>query len=262
LSQGLTLEANYTWGRTLGDEEGATQELLNSYRNGRDRRVDKRLMGFHRTHIFRSNGTWELPIGPNRFFLSGSRGILSKLAGGWEIGGIFNVASGAPITLNAGISSFNQHLDNTATLVGNLPKNVGNVQRTNNGVVYFGELKQVPDPMIARLTPAQLLNTASTLKAITDGSGNIIAVNPSPGQLGSLSQSYLEGPREFRLDVSLLKKIPIREGKEIVLRADAVNVLNSPVFLGVDTDINSTSFGRINNAFGNRIVLLSARINF
>jgi hypothetical protein len=262
LSQGVNFEANYTWSRTLGDEEGFSQELLNSYRNGRDRGIDKRLLGFHRTHIFRSNGTWELPFGPNRFFLNGSRGILSKLVGGWEIGGIFNVASGGPMSLNAGISSFNQHLDNTATLVGKLPKSVGKVQRTDNGVVYFGELKQVPDPAISRLTPLQLLNTRSTLKAIADGSGNIIAVNPSPGQLGSLSQTYLEGPGEFRFDGNLLKKIPFGEGKEIVLRGDAVNVLNSPIFFGVDTDINSTSFGRINNAIGNRIVLLSARINF
>ena len=262
LSKGLTTEANYTWGRTLGDEEGESQDLLNSYRNGRDRRIDKRLLGFHRTHIFRSNGTWELPFGPNRYFLNGSRGILPLLVGGWQIGGIFNVASGAPISLYAAVSSFNQHLDNTATLVGKLPKNTGNVTRTDNGVVYFNGLRQVPDPMIANLTSSQLLNTRSTLKAIGDGSGAIIAVNPNPGKLGSISQTYLQGPGEFRLDINLLKKIPLREGREVVIRADAVNVLNSPVFAPPDSDINSTNFGRINSAGGNRVVLLSARINF
>ncbi len=262
LSKGLTLEGNYTWSRTLGDEEGASQDLLNSYRNGRDRRIDKRLMGFHRTHVFRSNGTWELPFGPNRYFLNGSRGILPRLVGGWQIGGIFNVASGGPISLYAAVSSFNQHLDNTATLVGNLPKNTGYVKRTDNGVVYFDDLKQVPDPMIGNLTSSQLLNTRSTLKAVTDASGAIIAVNPTPGKLGSISQTYLEGPGEFRLDVNLFKKIPLREGKELVIRADAVNVLNSPVFGAPVVDINSTSFGRINSAAGNRVVLLSARVNF
>jgi hypothetical protein len=261
LSKGLTVEANYTWGRTLGDEEGSSQDLLNSYRNGRDRGIDKRLLGFHRTHIFRSNGTWELPFGPNHYFLSGN-GILSRLAGGWQIGGIFNIASGGPISLYSGVSSFNQHLDNTATLVGTLPKSTGYVKRTNNGVVYFSDLKQVPDPMIATLTPLQLLNTRSTLKAIADESGNVIAVNPTPGRLGSLSQTYLQGPGEFRLDVNLMKKIPLREGKEIQIRADAVNVLNSPVFASPDININSTNFGRINNAVGNRVVLLTGRINF
>ena len=146
--------------------------------------------------------------------------------------------------------------------MGSLPKNAGVVKHTDNGVVYFDGLKQVDDPMIGSLTSLQLLNTRSPLKAIADSSGAIVAVNPSPGSLGSLSQTYLEGPGAFRLDVNLLKKFSLREGKQLILRADAINLLNSPVFDNPNTNINSTGFGRITAAAGSRVVVLSGRINF
>jgi carboxypeptidase family protein len=260
-SNGWTLNSNYTWSRTLGEEEGSSQDLLNSYRNGRDRKIDKRLLGFHRTHIFRNSGSWELPFGNGHKFLSGN-GVLPRLLGGWQIGGIFNLFSGAPIGLSAQVSSFNQFVDNTPVLVGPLAKSAGKVKRTDNGVVYFDGFTQTPDPAISGLTSAQLLSQRSTLKAIVDPSGKLIAVNPVPGTLGSMSQTYLEGPGAFRFDMNLLKHIRIREGIEFILRADAINVLNSPQFGNPNTDINSTSFGRILSADGNRIVVLSARLNF
>ena len=262
LSHGLTWQSNYTWSRALGDEEGDSQDILNSFRNGRNRHIDKRLLGFHRTHVMRNNGTWELPFGPDRKFLSGSRGALAQLVRGWQLGAIFNVFSGAPISLSAAVSSFNQFTDNTPTLVGSLPKDTGRVKRIDNGVTYFDDLKQVPDPTIADLTPLQLLNTRSTLKAITNSSGKIIAVNPRPGTLGSLSQTWLQGPGAFRLDVNLIKSFSLREGKEFQFRADAINLLNSPQFEDPNTNINSTNFGRITGAGGARLVALSARINF
>jgi len=123
-------------------------------------------------------------------------------------------------------------------------------------------LKQVPDPAIASLTSLQLLNTRSSLKAIADSSGKIIAVNPSPGTLGTFSQTYLQGPGTFRLDVNLKKIISLREGRDLEFRADAVNLLNSPQFGIPDTDINSTNFGRITAAGGSRIIALSTRFSF
>ncbi|PYS35937.1 MAG: hypothetical protein DMG14_25855, partial [Acidobacteria bacterium] len=88
LSHGLTWQSNYTWSRALGDEEGDSQDILNSFRNGRNRHIDKRLLGFHRTHVMRNNGTWELPFGPDRKFLSGSRGALAQLVRRWQLGAI------------------------------------------------------------------------------------------------------------------------------------------------------------------------------
>jgi hypothetical protein len=260
-SKGYTVQSNYTWSRTLGDEEGDDQLLLNSYRNGRDRHIDKRLLGFHRTHVFRNSGVWELPFGPNRMVLGNSHGPVARLVEGWEFGGIFNLFSGGPNTFYSGTGTFNQFVDNTAVLVGPLPTN-GHVQKTDNGVIFFSGLKQADDPSIAQLTTAQQLRFRSTLKAITDANGKFIAVNPLPGALGSMSQTTFEGPGTFRLDVNLIKRIRVLEGKELEIRGDAINVLNHPVFGNPDTNINSTTFGRITSAGGARSVVVSARVNF
>ena len=87
-------------------------------------------------------------------------------------------------------------------------------------------------------------------------------MNPASGSPGSLSPTYLEGPGSFRFDLNLLKKIRLHEDKELIIRGDAINLLNSPQFGGPDTNINSTNFGRITTAGGERIIAISMRVNF
>jgi hypothetical protein len=267
-AKGWTLLSNYTWSRAIGeevgeeDDSGSPQALLRSYRDGRNRHLDKRLLDFNTTHTFRNSGLWELPFGPNGRFFKNSRPVVARLAEGWQIGGIFNLFSGQPIGLTSQVTSFNQTSRNTATLVGPLPKSTGNVQRVQDGVVYFGDLKQVADPAIAGLTTLQGIRGASSLKAIADSSGRIIAINPIPGTVGSLSQAYLEGPGSFRFDTNLIKHVRIRENKELQVRADFINVLNSPQFHNPVTDINDPNFGRITATDDGRIIVLSLRVNF
>jgi len=103
------------------------------------------------------------------------------------------------------------------------------------------------------------------LKGIADSTGRIIAVNPTPGSIGTLSPAYLQGPGYFRFDLNLIKKIRIRESKELVVRGDAINVLNTPVFDNPVTDINLPDFGRItqtSSVSNPRIIALSMRLNF
>src|SRR6185295_5126609 len=61
LSQGFASSLAYTWSRTPG-ESGGDGNL--SYLDPRNRSLNKSLLGYHRTHDVRSNGTFELPLGP------------------------------------------------------------------------------------------------------------------------------------------------------------------------------------------------------
>ena len=63
--------------------------------------LNKALLGFHRTHAFTTNGTCELPLGPNRAFLSGGPGFVQRLVERWQLGGIFSWISGAPLSITA-----------------------------------------------------------------------------------------------------------------------------------------------------------------
>jgi hypothetical protein len=97
-----------------------------------------------------------------------------------------------------------------------------------------------------------------------DNAGNIVLQNPQPGTAGNLglALSGLEGPGRFGLDMALEKRTRFGEGKTFTIRADAVNVLNRPIWDNPNTDINSTTFGRITTATGTRTITLIARIDF
>ncbi len=263
-SAGWTLGGNYTWSRALGEEEGDGQDLFDNFRTLRNRRLDKRLLAFHRTHAINSYGTWELPFGPGKSFAASSRGFVARLVEGWQVAAFLAISSGPALGLSSGLNSFNTSgaADNPPVAVAPFAKSAGGVQRTGNGVVYFGDLRQVPDPSIAGLTTAQGIRDRSPLLAIADASGRLRLVNPTPGEMGNLAPRFIEGPGLFHLDLSLAKRVVITERMNLELRADAIGFTNSPNFGPPVADINNTNFGRINGATGERIVVVGIRFSF
>jgi len=260
-SKGFQMQANYTWSKTLGEEEGAGQDLLDSFRDGRNRRLEKRLLTFHRTHVFRNNATYELP------FFKQQRNLAGRFLGGWNLGGIFNIFSGQPINLLSARNSYNNFGgDNPARVDGPVAKSIGQATVTGNGVTYFPGLSNSGrDPAVAGLTSLNGIQNASTMLAVRDASGNIIFRNPVAGELGNLAPFFISGPGAIRLDLTLRKTIRIAERKDLVLQLDAENALNSPQWnnpTAANSDINSVNFGRITGAGGTRIMLLGARFNF
>jgi hypothetical protein len=264
-SAGWTFQGNYTWSRSLGEEDGDGDSLNLSYRSGRDRSLDKGLLGFHRTHVIRTSGTYEFPFGPGKRFLGGSKGVLARLLERWQVGSIINVFSGDPISIFSGRSSFNSFnaASTPATAVGDLDKGLGSVQRVGNGVVYFSGLRQVPDPGVQNLTTANNIRGRSTMQGLADESGNLLMVNPVPGSPGTMGLGFFQGPGALRFDVNLVKRIKLTEAISFELRADAISALNTPNFNNPNGDMNSVNFGRITSTSdGNRILVVGGRINF
>jgi hypothetical protein len=260
LSRGFTNSIAYTWSRALGenDTDGAV-----TYRDPRNRSLNKALLGFHRTHMFTSNGTFELPFGPNRAFLGNSAGLVQRLVERWQLGGIFSWASGTPLNVTAPISTITQATAvTTPDIVGNFSKDIGKVTKVSNGVVYFSNIQQVTDPSLSSVSSLNALSGSFSNKAIADAQGNLLLVNPAPGTPGSLGLKWIEGPAPLSLDLNLIKRVRITETKEFEFRVDAVNVLNRANFDDPVVNINSTSFGRITTATGNRRFVMNLRLNF
>jgi hypothetical protein len=262
-SAGLEFQANWTYSKALGEEEGDGQSLLDSYRTVRNRRADKRLLTFNRTHVFRSNMIYELPFGRKGKLFTGANGVADRIIGGWQVSTIVNLFTGAPITVLSERSSFNNFGgDNTPSATANIDKSLGQVLKTGNGVVYFNGIRQVTDPSVANMTTRQNIRSTSTLQALVDASGNMILRNTIPGELGNLASTFFTGPGSIRVDMRLAKTIRIKERKELQFTLDAENLTNTPNFNDPNTAINSVNFGRITGAGGNRIMLLGGRFNF
>ncbi len=264
LSQGFTNQITYTLGRALGETDNDFISL--TPRDPNNRSLDKALLAFHRTHNVTTNGTFELPFGPNRPFLSGAPGFVQRLVERWQLGAIFSVTSGSPLTITAPISTVTQIATNmTPNIAGDFPKSSGKVTKIANGVTLFPGIQQINDPSIAGVSSANALNGSFTNKAITDSQGRLLLTSPGPGQIGTLGLRWVEGPRRVGFDANLIKRVRLSETREFEFRLDALNILNRPNFdppAAANLSINSASFGRITTATGSRRFVVNARLNF
>ncbi|HLQ78670.1 MAG TPA: TonB-dependent receptor, partial [Terriglobia bacterium] len=93
--QGITYQGTYLYSKSLGIS-GST------YTNPADRNADYTTTGSDQRHNFRSNGTFELPVGPNKLLLGNSSGLLARMIERWQSSIIYNVSSGTPVSITAG----------------------------------------------------------------------------------------------------------------------------------------------------------------
>ena len=201
-------------------------------------------------HDFRTNGTFTLPIGPNRLLLGKSTGALARILENWTAGWIVNVNSGAPLSLSAQNMLY---ANGTADIVGPFDGK-GKVQWQHgaaNGTLFHGRRtsSQVRDPQCAGVTTAQTLQTSCTLNAVANSAGQILLQNPRPGTRGNSGLRGLEGPGQWRFDANMSKSVKLNETKTIQFRLDALNVLNHPepstAAANFITNINDANFGLI-----------------
>ncbi len=267
LQSGFTIQGSYVFSKGLGDDSaGDNAVFLNDYRTLTNFGLDKQVLAFNHASVFKINGLYELPFGPGKPFLSHANGVVSRIVGGWQVGSIFTYETGAPISITANQTGLGGYTANfttyTASQVGPIPTGVSKV---SNGVVYFPGFTQVPDPSISQITSLGNLNQLSSMKAITNSSGQLVYVNPLPGQLGSLAIDSLTGPRVFRIDLNLIKRIRITERFVAQIGVTAENLTNTENFGNPTTNIDSTSFAHITgtaSGFTPRITVLQARLNF
>jgi len=271
LTHGVTGQFSYTFSKTLGDSP------LN-IRNQRDLSLSKSLLSIDRPQLFQWNVSWELPFGRNHSLLGQVPRWADQVVGGWQLASAFQWQSGVPLSLTAGgtapgtwISTLSYMASNTANLAGRLPAGFSQVQKGNGFVQYFPGLsvQSAPTPnfggdptLPGRFTNFQVVNS----------SGQAVLTNPDPGTTGNTAYYLpgLRGPSLMGFNASLSKLFRVTESKTVTLRADAINILNTPQWgyspttgtIGITTNIDSTSFGRITSAAGNRMITFYARFDF
>jgi len=252
LTAGFSNTTSWTWSKSF-EKGGDVDPGL--------RGINPALQGTDVQHQFTSNGTYALPFGRGGRLWTNAPGWAQQAINGWQLGGIFNYNTGTPLSITSTV----QTITTTAARPNVLQpvKNMGAVTKLPGAVVnYFDGYTQIVDPTFTPVT-TNGLNTGYTNKAIVDPQGNLLFVNPQPGDRGNLGYTTLRGPGETRFDLNMMKKFQIMEGKEFEVRVDAINVLNTPNFANPALSINgNNNFGRITSASGARRFILNARVNF
>jgi len=244
--KGLSMQSTYTWSKNLGIQYA----VGSTYTDATDRHADYAPLADQRVHDFRTNGTFTLPIGPNKMFFGKSTGVLARVLENWSTGWIINANTGAPLSLTGANMIY---ANGVADIVGSFDTK-GSVQWQNgaaNGTYFMGgAVKQVQDPQCGTVTTLQNLRTSCTLNAVADSKTNqVILQNPLPGRRGNSGLRQLEGPGLWRFDANMSKSVKVGETKTIQFRVDALNVLNHPepstAAANFITDINNANFGLI-----------------
>jgi hypothetical protein len=289
---GFSLTGTYTWSKTMTLPGDDNISLL-------DRKADYTLSGNHLTHDFRTNGTIELPLGPNKLLFGNASGWFARALERWQASFIFNAYSGRPVsiigtqTLWGGAGCPPGTACGNPDIVGPLPIRDGEVEWGtitinnigNTGGTFFGSpspFAKVADPVCAPggltdRTDAMGWNLRGnvgtngqftalcTLDAVARAStGQILLQNAQPGKRGTLGTNTMSTRGVWSFDGNVSKSFRIDESKSIQLRMDATNILNHPTPADPTLNINSdTDFGEIRgDKTGNRTFRGSMRITF
>ncbi len=243
LRHGVTGNFSYTFSRALATRSfdptftrfgaGAAQSASSTPFDIYNRKLNYAPADYDHTHVWQSNWTAELPFGKGRAFGRNASGFMERVIGGWEVAGTFKYYSGRPFTIYSGANTFNSVVQSLAQCT-NCNSSMAHIQDVN-GFKF----------LINPLFKAQF-------------------ATPDAGQLGNTTRGFFRGPRVFDIDGSFLKRVRITEKTNLELRADAVNLTNTPSFGLPTATITSTSFGRIGSSVesGSRKIQLGAKFNF
>jgi hypothetical protein len=238
---GSTFGGAYTFSKSINFADNDANPRIQFYPAARQNRG---LAGYDRTHNLQLYGFWELPFGRGKQFAS--EGILSKIVGGFQVGGVLSAMSGTPFNVVQGNAN-----NLNAPGSGQMPDLVKpNVQ------IFDDNLKGAL-PAGANPASYQYFDRAA-----------FAAVNIPAGQpqrFGTAGRNILRGPGFFNMDLSVFRTIGITEGINLQFRAEALNALNHPNFGNPGADVsNQGQFGFITTLVGqpSRIFRLGARVSF
>ena len=214
-SRGLTLNAQYTLGRSRGNTGGSNEALTaaNNARTLADFDYDNGYNNFDVRHTFNVSALYALPFARN------SSGVTRALAQGWEIGGIVNARSGLPVNVLITRPDF-VYQDAAGNIFANAAAGRIAIINTPGG----GSSRNVRRPnLVPGVDPF-----------IKDG--GLLFLNPAafstpaPGTFGDLERNSLHGPGFRQLDLVISKRFPMGGGRNVEFRSEVFNVFNAANF--------------------------------
>ena len=196
-ARGFTAHVSYTWSKFMEAVE---------YLNDSDPAPVETISPQDRTHHVAVTTIYELPFGRGRTFLSGARGWVEHVAGGWQVQGIYQGQSGPP--LGFGNIGFYGNINDIR-----LPKNQTTAERWFNTNAGF-----------QRDSTQALVNNIRTFPL-------------------RLSGVRADGFNQW--DLSVFKNFHITERVRFQLRAEGQNALNHAMFAAPNTAPANSNFGQV-----------------
>lgn len=218
-TEGLSLNGSYTFSR----ERQSTQ-----YLNPQDTELKEIVSPTERPHRYTVSAIYELPFGKKRRFGSNWNSAVDAFIGGWQMQGVYEWQSGEPLQFGNVYYS-----GDPSTLRNRLGGKDGQGRRYGIDIPAFDLSGFFINGVQASANVPGFANN------YTSGSTNTLRYFP-------LTMSNFRNQRFLKFDVGLSKNFRVGEGKRIQVRVEAINLLNSPYFSGLNLDPTNAAFGRAN----------------
>jgi len=227
MQKGISLQATYQYGHSIDNASSIGGTAQTVAQNDLNLNAEEGNSSFDVRHQVTGNWVFELPFGPNRALLS-KGGFWSKALDGFSVSGDFTFATGTYYTPNYQLT----------------------VQETASG--SSTSLRPNRDFSVP-ISGAKQLGNWFNAAAFTA---------PAAGQFGTASRNSIEGPGTEVVDVSLSRTVQLGETRSFEARVTGANALNIVQYSGINTTLNSPTFGQVTGAAPMRTLTVLARYRF
>ncbi len=224
-SYGLTLDANFTWSKSLDDFAPIGSS---TYINTKpfDQMFDYGPSPGDVTRVLNFSPIYQLPgLKENSW--------KTRFTNGWSISSIVTWQSGTPFTVYSGV-------DNSFSGVG--------ADRADFTGTSLSQARLDPNRSHSQLVN-EYFNTS------------VFAPN-AVGTFGNTGKNILRGPGLFNTDLALLKNIRLNNRFSAQFRSEAFNIFNNVNFMNPGNTVENSGFGQITGALDPRILQFALKILF
>jgi len=206
-ANGFTFQVSWTWSKFM---------QANTLLNAGDPMPERVLSDLDYPQRLGVSGIYELPFGKGRHWMTSAPRVIEKIAGGWQVQGIYTAQSGP--MLEFGNIFFTGSMNDVA-----LPVGQRSVERWFNTSAGFERTS-------AKQPASNLRYLSSRFNAVRGDGIN-------------------------QMNLSLLKNATLWEKAKFQFRFEAINALNHPMFRNPNTGVTSSSFGRVTAEKGSQRVI-------
>ena len=227
LQKGVSLQGTYQYGHSIDNASsiggtGSGSTVQNDARLD----LEESNSSFDVRQKFTGNWVFELPFGPNRAFFS-KGGRTSKVLDGFSVSGDWTFQTGNYFT----------------------PQYNSNVGQIAAGGLYTLRPDRVFSQPIAG--PGRLGEWFNPAAFVAPANG-----------FGTASRNSIRGPGVVGLDASLSRTQSLGETRSFEARLTVGNVFNTVQYSGINTALDSSTFGQVTSVAAARRVTLIARYRF
>ena len=223
-SHGLQVMSSYTWSHTLDvttDSNGGGTPMI-PY----DWRADYGNSNWDIRHRFLATFVYDIP------FFGVSNPVVRGAFAHWQLNGIITLQTGFPFNVTTGTDTAN----------------------TSSSGTYRPDLVHPATDNCGRG------HLVGCIDATAFSLANLFPANPANYAYGNAGRNLLHGPGSETVNASLFKNFPIKERLKFQFRFETFALLNHANFSNPSATFNTSSFGNITSASGNRNIQLGAKL--